>query len=175
MCLTPMELKAAAAPSNRPPSLSGRVASPTAASNANGRSKAKGSSCATSSSKQQRGKGKSGKQQQQMAQNRNLEAVNNVSPELLQWMCTEIKNLNPCVSAVYASGVAHLLLRIKDDKTVKDTAYDTFGISGEVDTFVSLFLLHRSNYLQMQKSRSAAKLNAAHGGGKKKKKNKSRR
>merc|ERR1712087_977905 len=116
---------------------------------------------------QQRGKGKSGKakvskvpkvmakrerERQQAQNNRNIEAVNKVSPELQQWLRTEIKKLNPDVEA---ASVAHLLLTL-DDETAKTTAYHTFGSGKEVNTFIDSFLVHRSHDLQQQKNQKHA-------------------
>merc|ERR1712216_586965 len=145
----------------------------------NGKAKKSGSSVSPSTSKRAKGKSskaaksaKSGKQrgggkQQQSHQsgnsnskammhqqnNRNIEAVNSVSPELQQWLRTEIKKLNPDVEA---ASVAHLLLTLDDD-TVKTTANHTFGSSGEVKTFVDSFLVHRSHDLAQQKNKTQQK------------------
>jgi len=103
--------------------------------------------------------------------NRNIEAVNKVSPELQHWLRTEIKKLNPDVEAV---SVAHLLLTLDDD-TVRTTAVHTFGNNGEVSTFIDSFLTHRSHDLQEQKHKGTSKVKVGGRGGHKKKNNKSRR
>merc|ERR1711933_245569 len=101
---------------------------------------------------------KTGKNQNQ--NNRNIEAVNKVSPELQNWLRTEIKKLNPDVEA---ASVAHLLLTL-DDETAKTTAYHTFGNHQEVNTFVDSFLVHRSHDIQQQKNKSSNKSSANHHG-----------
>merc|ERR1712130_292245 len=103
--------------------------------------------------------------------NRNIEAVNKVSPELQKWLRSEIKKLNPDVDTV---SVAHLLLTLDDD-TVRTTAVHTFGNNSEVSTFIDSFLTHRSHDIQEQKHKGASKVKMGGRGGHKKKNNKSRR
>merc|ERR1719229_27095 len=103
--------------------------------------------------------------------NRNIEAVNKVSPELQHWLRTEIKKLNPDVEA---NSVAHLLLTLDDD-TARTTATHTFGNNSEVSTFIDSFLMHRSHDLQQQKHKGTSKAKVGGRGGHKKKNNKSRR
>merc|ERR1719491_497507 len=128
---------------------SGSSVSPSASKRAKGKS-----SKAAKSGKQRGGKQQqshSGKAMMHQQNNRNIEVVNSVSPELQQWLRTEIKKLNPDVEA---ASVAHLLLTLDDD-TVKTTANHTFGSSGEVKTFVDSFLVHRSHDLAQQKNKTA--------------------
>merc|ERR1711994_128294 len=85
--------------------------------------------------------------------NRNIEAVNKVSPELQHWLRAEIRKLNPDVEA---NSVAHLLPTLDDD-TARTTATHTFGNNSEVSTFIDSFLMHRSHDLQHQKHNKGGK------------------
>eukprot|EP01084_Bolivina_argentea_P227595 384377_1 len=79
--------------------------------------------------------------------NSNIEQLNSVSPELQNWLRTEIKKLNPDVDIL---SVAHLLLTL-DDNMAKTTAYHTFGNNSDVNTFINSFLVHRNHDIMQKK------------------------